>query len=257
MIPGGMAMAAEITFFAAIIAGLAGSGHCLAMCGGMASLHAARRNARPLLDTLLYNTGRVISYSVGGLLVAGVGEAAGLREGLAILGVNLRIIAGGIIVLAGLYLLTGKQLFAPFERIGAGFWRFISPLAGKALRGEGRASLLGLGLLWGWLPCGLVYSMLALAASSADAMQGMLIMSGFGLGTLPAMMATGIAGLKLKGLLNRKGVRRFAAGFLILAGIWTAMFPLAGSHASHQDHEHKVHSAPKAESDHASHMRMH
>lgn len=256
-----MSITAELTFLAAVIAGLAGSGHCLAMCGGMASLHSARHNARPLLDTLLYNSGRLVSYSTGGLLVAGLGEVAGLREGLAILGVNLRIIAGGIIVLAGLYLLTGKQLFAPFEKIGARFWQLILPLAGKALRSDGRASLLGLGLLWGWLPCGLVYSMLALAASSADAVQGMTIMFGFGLGTLPAMVATGLAGLKLKGLLNRKGVRRFAAGFLIVAGVWTAMFPLLGSHAGqhgpNKENGHESQVMPQGEDMHSPHSGHH
>lgn len=247
-------MNTELTFLAALLAGFAGSGHCLAMCGGMASLHMARSNTRPFTDTLLYNSGRLISYSLGGFIVAGIGEAAGLRDGLALVGVNLRIITGAIIVLAGLYLLTGKQFFAPFEKVGAGFWKRISPLASRIMRRESTASLLALGLLWGWLPCGLVYSMLALAASSAESAQGALIMFGFGLGTLPAMVTTGLASLRLKSLLNRKHVRRFAAGFLLAAGVWTASFPLLGTHTAHDSESRHSMQASDDEAGHAHHQ---
>lgn len=227
---------------AALVAGLAGSGHCLAMCGGMAGLLSAKtpNDVRPVRRTLAYNTGRVASYAIAGFAAGLLGHAVGAAAGLGVAAGHLRVISGALIVLAGLYLATGSRLFAPFEKLGAHVWRRISPLAARQLRRDGHLATFSLGMLWGWLPCGLTWSMLAVAAASANALHGAAIMMLFGLGTLPAMLAVGLAGIRLRGLFARTAVRRGAAAFLIAAGVWTAAFPLVtmqqgptGEHVHH------------------------
>lgn len=229
----------------ALLAGFAGSGHCVAMCGGMAGLLASRKNAsgKPVRLTLTYNAGRIASYTLAGLIAGGLGQAFGAATGLGVAAGHLRIISGAIIILAGLYLLTGSRLFAPFEKLGERVWRKLSPFAVKQLQRDGSTAVFTLGMLWGWLPCGLTWSMLAIAAASASALHGASIMLAFGIGTLPAMLAVGLAGFKLRGLLNRTSFRRTAAVFLITAGVWTVAFPIVGQHlhgqaASSEHHQH-------------------
>lgn len=219
----------------ALLAGLAGSGHCFAMCGGMAGLLTARttRAGKPLRRTLIYNLGRIGSYTLGGLLAGLLGYGIGMAAGLGVAAGQLRIVSGIIIVMAGLYLLTGLRWFAPFERIGERLWQKISPHATRQLRREGHAAEFTLGMLWGWLPCGLTWSMLAIAAASGTAASGGIIMLAFGIGTLPAMLAVGLAGFRLRSLLNNIAVRRSVAVMLIAAGAWTMAFPMfAHSHAA-------------------------
>ncbi|HLU62875.1 MAG TPA: sulfite exporter TauE/SafE family protein [Gammaproteobacteria bacterium] len=219
----------ELALAAALVAGLAGSGHCLAMCGGMAGLLAGRRSAdgRPLRRTLAYNLGRVFTYSLGGFLAGLLGHAVGAASGLGVAAGHLRILSGFIIVLAGLYLLTGRRVFAPFEKLGEKTWSRIAPLAVRQLQKDGMFATTVLGMLWGWLPCGMTWSMLAVAAASASPLQGAAIMAAFGLGTLPAMLAAGLAGMGLRGLMNRRAWRQGAAVLLIAAGVWTAAMPVA------------------------------
>lgn len=241
-------MNAEITFLAAMVAGLVGSGHCLAMCGGMAGLLSAKRHhEKPVRQTLAYNFGRIASYGIAGLLAGTLGRGVGMAADFNIAAGQLRIISGAIIVLAGIYLLTGKRIFAPLEKIGERFWARISPLAVKTLNRQGGLSVIMLGMLWGWLPCGLTWSMLAAAAATADPFTGLGLMTAFGLGTLPAMLAAGLAGFKLRGWLNKASIKRGAAVFMIAAGVWTAAFPIIGSHAGHAPDE------PAAHGEHAQH----
>lgn len=222
-------MNSELTLAAALVAGLAGSGHCLAMCGGMAGLIGARRDGdgKPIRRTLAYNLGRLFTYSVGGLLAGLLGRAVGLAAGLGVAAGQLRILSGAIIVLAGLYLLTGRRVFAPFEKLGEKAWAQVAPLAVRQLRREGLASTVTLGMLWGWLPCGMTWSMLAIAAATTSPLQGAGIMAAFGLGTLPAMVTAGIAGTGLRRLMSRRAWRQGAAALLLTAGIWTAAVPIA------------------------------
>lgn len=235
-------MNAEITFLAALVAGLAGSGHCLAMCGGMAGLLSAKRHhEKPLRQTLAYNFGRIASYGFAGLLAGLLGRGVGMAAGFNIAAGQLRIISGVIIILAGVYLLTGKRIFAPLEKIGEKFWAKLSPLAVNTLNRKGSLSVIALGMLWGWLPCGLTWSMLAASAATANPFTGLGLMMAFGFGTLPAMAAAGLTGFKLRGWLNKASIKRTAAVFMIAAGAWTAAFPIIGSHASHASPEQAAH----------------
>lgn len=241
-----MESALLVAVTSALLAGFAGSGHCVAMCGGMAGLLASRKDAsgKPVRLTLTYNAGRIASYTLAGLIAGSIGQAFGAATGLGAAAGHLRIISGAIIILAGLYLLTGSRIFAPFERLGERVWKRLSPYAVKQLRRDGSSAVFTLGMLWGWLPCGLTWSMLAISASSASAVHGASIMLAFGIGTLPALLAMGLAGFRLRGLLNRTSFRRTAAVLLVVAGAWTAAFPVIGQHppgaesGTHSHHRH-------------------
>ena len=214
----------ELTLLAALLAGLAGSGHCVAMCGGMASLLAARQHrGRPVRQALTYNLGRVTSYTIAGLVVGLLGKTLVLGSGLQVVAGQLRLVTGLLIAIAGLTLVFGNRLFTPFEKIGSLFWKKISPHAVRRLAGEpGAGNIFMLGLLWGWLPCGMTYAMLATAAITASPLHAAGLMAAFGLGTLPAMIGTGLAGMKLRGLLGNNNVKRAAGAAMVIIGIWTA-----------------------------------
>lgn len=214
----------EITLVAALVAGLAGSGHCVAMCGGMASLLAARQHqGKPVRQALTYNLGRITSYAFAGLVVGFLGQVLVLGSGLQVLAGQMRLVTGLLIAIAGLTLIFGNRLFMPFEKIGTIFWKKLSPLAVKRLAGElNPVGIFTLGLLWGWLPCGMTYAMLATAAVTADPVHAAGLMLAFGLGTLPAMVGTGLAGMKLRGLLANGNMKRIAGVAMIIIGIWTA-----------------------------------
>lgn len=219
-----MMISGELTLLAALLAGLAGSGHCVAMCGGMASLLAAKNyQGRPLRQALAYNLGRVTSYTMAGLIVGVLGQLLVLGSGLSLLAGKLRLITGLLIAIAGLTLIFGNRLFRPFEDLGGAFWKRLAPFAVKRLSGEPDAlGIFGLGLLWGWLPCGMTYAMLATAAATADPLHSAGLMAAFGLGTLPAMVGTGLAGMKLRGFLGNGNVKRVAGVAMVIIGIWTA-----------------------------------
>ncbi len=219
---------------AAFLAGLAGSGHCLAMCGGIAGALAVRgraggdaRNARPgrrLAHALAYNVARMASYALAGALVGLLGHALLRAVDVAPLSVALRVAAGLVMAAAAGRLLFGWRLLDPLEAAGAGLWRRIMPWASP--QGASRGGLGGaimLGLAWGWLPCGLTYSMLLLATTTASAATGALVMTAFGLGTLPAMVSASVAFDRAARLLAARATLRTVAGSLLLAfGVWTA-----------------------------------
>lgn len=228
--------------FAAFAAGLLGSTHCLAMCGGISGLFAAGETqldgGSRLRLAVAYNTGRVLTYAVFGFLVAIAGQAAvGLLPALA---APVRIASGLIIVLVGLQVAYGLRLLGPLERVGAAIWSAIAPRARRLLPATTVGRALSLGLAWGWLPCGLVYSALLLAATSANAILGGVTMIAFGIGTMPAMIASGLGALRLSELVSRN---RLGAGWLIvILGLLTLALPvlttlgIIGSHGGHASH---------------------
>jgi sulfite exporter TauE/SafE len=166
--------------------------HCLAMCGGLAGAFGMRARAtgvdaqRAFMHAALYQAGRLSSYALAGALC---GLFGGLLLGaMDVVGMTqwLRVAAGILLMLLGLQLALGWRLLTPIEKAGAYVWRRIAPLA-QHLPG-GVAQPLLMGMLWGWLPCGLVYSMLLLGALGSSASHGALIMVAFGAGS-PAFHA--------------------------------------------------------------------
>ncbi len=217
----------DLSTAAAFVAGVAGSMHCLAMCGGLAGAFGMRARSvggdarHAFMYAALYQAGRLSSYALAGALC---GMFGGLLLGVMDLaGVTLwlRVAAGVLLLLLGLQLAFGLRLLAPIEKAGAGVWRCVAPLA-QYLPSHGIAQPLLMGMLWGWLPCGLVYTMLLLGTLGGSAGHGALIMLAFGVGTLPSMLSSTLLISQLSRVAARQGLRTLAGAMLILFGIWTA-----------------------------------
>lgn len=223
---------------AALAAGLAASGHCAAMCGGVAGALALRHRAstpgRRTLSALVYNLARISSYAAAGALAGLAGGALLSAIDIGALVLAFRVLSGAIMVVVAGRLLFGWRLLDPLEAAGAGLWRRLGPAAARAGDGELRSAL-RLGLAWGLLPCGMTYSMLLLAATTASPWTGAGVMLAFGAGTLPAMTTAVLVFERTAGLLSRRASWRRVAGVLLLAaGLWTAGY--AALHAGGGHH---------------------
>jgi sulfite exporter TauE/SafE len=209
----------------ALILGLLGGGHCLGMCGGlMGALTLAippEQRGRRLQLLLAYNLGRILSYASAGLLFGLAGWAVASSPAAML----LRIVAGLLLISMGLYLGGWWSGLTRIEALGRGLWRHIQPAARRLLPVTSLPRALLLGALWGWLPCGLVYSTLLWAASQGNALDSGLLMLAFGLGTWPVLLATGLAAERLTALLRRRGVRMTGGLLVILFGLWTLPGP--------------------------------
>jgi sulfite exporter TauE/SafE len=209
----------------AFILGLLGGGHCLGMCGGlMGALTLAiplEQRGRRLRLMLAYNLGRVLSYAATGLLVGVLGWAVASSPGAT----GLRVAAALLLIAMGFYLAGWWSGLTRIEQLGRGLWRLIQPVAGRLLPVSTVPRALLLGGLWGWLPCGLVYSTLLWAASQGNAVHSGLLMLAFGLGTWPILLATGLAAERSTALLRKRGVRMAGGLLVILFGLWTLPGP--------------------------------
>lgn len=236
---------------AAALLALAGAGHCLGMCGGislslsMGVAEASRRGYRLWWWQLLFASGRVSTYVALGALAGGVGQWFLTR--LPAAGPVAWILAATLLLLAALMLLDKDMGLVRLERFGLQVWRRIQPLTRHLvpIRHAGQALLLG--ALWGFLPCGLLYSALALAVSSGNASTGALVMLVFGLVTVPPVAAGGVA-TGLLSILRRSGWRRLTASIIVLMALWMLWQGIAGTHAHH--HQHPTPSLPAGEHTH-------
>ena len=228
---------------AAFGAGLLGSAHCLGMCAGISGLFAVGATVTSIKTQLplaiAYNVGRVLSYACLGVAVAALGGAAvGKIPSLA---GPVRLASGLLIIVIGLQVAFNWRLLAPLEKIGAAIWNRLTPHARGLIPATSISSATGLGLIWGWLPCGLVYGALLLAATTADPVGGGLVMIAFGLGTMPAMIATGLSAAKLSAFMSRN---HLGAGLLIVVlGAATLAMPLSKLLAedAHTDKPEMIH----------------
>jgi len=164
---------------------------------------------------LAYNAGRIISYAAAGALAGALGAASLSLDGQAPVRLTLYLLANLMLVALGLYLLGVTRALAFTERAGQHLWRLIQPLTRRFLPARTIAQAFPLGLLWGWLPCGLVYSALATALSAGSPERGALLMLAFGLGTLPNLLLAGILLARLNEFVRRPVVR-IASGLLVL-----------------------------------------
>ena len=223
-----------ISLLPVFLVGLAGSIHCVGMCGGIVSAFsmvpprtavlpfpvavvsaATPRALDSTLRVFAYNAGRIGSYSVAGAVAGGVAGGAvtlagvGAVQGWAFVAANLMLVA------LGLYLMDAWRGVARIEQVGQGMWKRLRGLTGAMLPVDTPLKMFALGGVWGWLPCGLVYSVLVTAMLSGSAAGGAAVMAAFGLGTLPMLMVLGLAGTRLRLSLQRPVVRRIA-GLLVL-----------------------------------------
>ena len=205
-------------FIAVFLIGFLGGTHCLAMCGGIVSaLTVPLPGDRPAWPLhLAYNLGRVSSYTVAGAAMGALGSLGLLLNGVLPVQLTLYVAANLMLVALGLYLTGVTRALSFSERLGRRLWDRIQPLTRRFLPARSVAQALPLGLLWGFLPCGMVYSALTLALLAGSAARGAGLMLAFGLGTLPNLL---LAGLLLKRLrdLTRGRSLRLASGLLVLS----------------------------------------
>ena len=233
-------MVTELTVGAAFLVGLLGSTHCIGMCGGIVGaltlgLDGSVRTSSWRLPAFLlaYNSGRILSYTIAGGITGFLGgQLVKLEWGIDFpLG---GIIAGLFMIALGLYLTGWWRVLTILEKSGAHLWKRIEPLGRHLLPVNSLLQAFALGMLWGWLPCGLVYAALAWSLTTADAGHGALLMLGFGLGTLPMLLLMGGAAEQLNRFVRSPQVRKIAGLMIISLGVymlWSAF--QGGAHMHH------------------------
>lgn len=193
-------MTNELTLIGALIAGLVGGVHCAGMCGGIVSAlsvnvdsnKSAQVNSNKLLILMFYNIGRISAYSLAGLLAGGAGWLLANSLFINKAQLILQIIAALFMLLLGLYLANWSRLLNLLEKPGGFIWKYIEPYGRRFIPITRFQDAFLVGIIWGWLPCGLVYSMLIWSISAGSALEGGLLMLSFGLGTLPNLIVIGV-----------------------------------------------------------------
>lgn len=215
--------------------GLISSAHCIGMCGGiMGALTMAipeSAKAKRWLILVAYNSGRIASYACMGLFVGFFAGKVSIFGG----GIFLRIVAGLLLITMGFYLADWWRGLTYLEKLGRYLWVYVQPLGKKIMPVDNIFKALLLGALWGWLPCGLVYSALALAMTQPSPILAASAMLAFGLGTLPAVFAAGIAAHQLTFFLQQRKVRIGLAFIIIAFGSWTIWGAFTFAHHHHHD----------------------
>jgi len=185
------------------------------MCGGLASALGLQKSGHNYI--LSYHLGRITSYSLAGLIVGLIGFW--FSEYLGALKL-LSYFAAAMLILMGLYLAGWFNGLIFSEKLGAILWKRLQPLGRRYLQPQSQLEAIALGAVWGWLPCGLVYSGLIYASTQAHWASSALTMLCFGLGTLPAMLSTSFAGVGISKWLNNQTFKMVAGICLIAYGIW-------------------------------------
>ena len=207
-------------FLAVFLVGLLGGVHCAGMCGGVVSALALQgpQDARGPAWTvhLAYNLGRISSYATAGALMGALGSLGLLLNNALPVQMTLYVVANLMMIALGLYLtgITGALAFT--ERIGHVLWQRVQPLTRRFLPVRGPAQAFPLGMLWGWLPCGMVYSVLAMALLTGSATRGAATLLAFGLGTLPNLMLAGLLLVRFRNIAQAPALR-IASGLMVLA----------------------------------------
>ena len=207
----------ELSLMSAFLVGLLGGGHCVGMCGGIVgavSMHLPQSKSKvPFL--LTYNTGRVLSYTLAGAIAGLVGASSFFLNHVLPIQHVLYGISSLMLIALGLYLAGIWHGVTYLESAGKAIWKTLQPYSKRYIPVQNFRQAFILGGLWGWLPCGLVYSVLIAAIATGSAVKGGLLMLAFGLGTLPTLLTMGIAAVRLKTVLQNIWVRR-ASGLLVL-----------------------------------------
>lgn len=233
-------MPVEISYLAAFLAGLLGGVHCLGMCGGIvgaltfginpvpqrvqngsAKPRGSHSGKRLLPYLLAYNGGRLFSYTLAGTLVGGISMLAGNLPVLSQIQSGLQIIAALFMIALGLYIGGWWMGLRNIERAGGLVWKHIEPISRRFIPVQSPFQALILGSLWGWLPCGLVYTILIWTITMGNAIEGGLLMLSFGLGTLPMLLAMGVFAASLTSFIRKKRVRYLAGAIIIAFGLFS------------------------------------
>lgn len=220
-----MEMLTQMNVLGAFLVGFLGGVHCLGMCGGIVAAVSSQpsplsKPASQLPVLFGYNFGRISSYVIAGALMGGLGQGLftliDLKETKDILGV----IAAVFMIVLGFYLSGVWNGLQKIEQGGSYLWRKIEPLGRRFIPTRTFAQAFPLGMVWGWIPCGMVYTVLTWAVFVGSWQQGAMLMLAFGLGTLPNLLAMGIAANKLGQCRQNRWVRRSAGLLVGLFGVW-------------------------------------
>ena len=215
-------MSGQITVLTLFLLGFFGGGHCVGMCGGLSSAFALQLppHIHRFWLILLLNIGRITSYVIIGVLMGAIGQIGISLDETRWLQNGLYVAANLLLLFLGLYLAGLSTTVAKIENLGRPIWRRLNPLLNRLLPIKSVPACFGVGVLWGWLPCGLVYSASLYSLGSGSAAQGGLYMLASALGTLPNLLAMGLFATQLKGWLQNRNVR-LVAGLLVCAwAIW-------------------------------------
>ena len=227
-----------------LVTGLLSGVHCLGMCGGIVgafSVHRAhgphgadgahravalqppqRRNGflQEAVRQLAFNVGRIASYALAGAIAGALGGVGAIAAGALPWQVALYVLANVMLILVGLHLAGASTWLAGIEAVGVPLWRRLQPLAARLLPARTLPHSVAAGMVWGWIPCGLVYAALAAALFAGSPERGALAMTAFGLGTLPNLLAAGLAAARLRAFAARRGVRLAAGGLVLGFGLF-------------------------------------
>jgi len=237
-------MTLDLLLPVAFLAGLFGSGHCFGMCGPIVILlenpQANVDKFQSVMRRVVYNAGRLLFYMLLGAVAGALGLVLTKTTGVAASLSLLRILAALLVIALGLNLLFNLRVLSYLEKGGAVVWRRLSPLARHVLPISSPGRALGAGFIWGALPCGLVNSSVAIAATSGSAGSGMSVMFAFWLGTMPALMLAGASAKKLGEWTSHPMLRRLTGVMLVGIGVFALAMPyLHGSGDSQQQHQHR------------------
>jgi sulfite exporter TauE/SafE len=229
-----------VALVAAFVTGLAGSVHCFGMCGGMAGALGLRARLagshwHASLRGTLYHAGRLSGYATMGALLGTLGHSAHGLLALTRYEGTLRTATGLVTVMIAIRVLTRWNPFAPLERAGARLWTRLRPFSQRVAVLQGPLGNFATGLLWGFLPCGLVYGGLLLALTSGSTAQGAALMLALGAGTLPVMLSVTLLAGRAWPSARHRWIRFVPGAVLLAFGVWTlvaAQWPHA--HASHE-----------------------
>jgi uncharacterized protein len=218
----------ETLLFGMLVTGFASGVHCVAMCGGFVAafavappirvLQRSQRTSRDWLRQLALSLGRITSYSAAGAIAGALGGFAATIAPALPAQTVLFVLANVMLVLVGLAIAGGGRGFVGLEALAMPLWRVLQPGAARLLSAQDFTSAFAAGLVWGWLPCGLVYGALAAAMFAGSPAGGALAMLAFGLGTLPNLLAVGIAGVHLRAWMGRRSIRMSAAALVLGMG---------------------------------------
>ncbi len=243
----------ETIVLSALLMGFVGSTHCVAMCGGVVSVlsgglvqlgrggpHGGNTVPRDIegqaVTALAYNSGRILAYAFAGAIAGGLGAVLGRISSFHSVELVLRLGAGMLMLGLGLYLAGAWARFAAIERVGLPVWRRIEPVARRFLPARSIGGAFVLGGLWGFMPCGLVYTALALSLGNTSAAGGAITMAAFGLGTLPTLLTMGVFASRVAAVLRFPWVRRVAGAVVIAFGLVHATAALGAMASPTSDH---------------------
>jgi len=204
---------------AALVAGLLGGVHCVGMCGGIAGALAGAAQGRLPARLAAFNAGRIASYATAGAIAGALGGVATVLVPLHDVRVALFVAAQVMLILLGLYIAGWSGFFPRLEAAGGAFWTKLAPLRRRFVPIDSTPKALAAGALWGWVPCGMIYGMLPFALASGSPLSGAAILAAFGLGTLPALLVVGTAGLRFRAWRQHAWVRRVAGSLVIVVAV--------------------------------------